>query len=383
MMTSSLQVGEAQALMKRALALASRGRGYVEPNPMVGCVIAKPLPNGRLTILGEGYHQHFGQPHAEVNALADAVAKGHDPEGAVVAVTLEPCSHHGKTPPCAEALIKAGVQTVYIAMPDPFEQVNGQGIAKLREAGIEVHVGLLMDEARELNVGFISRLTRERPWTFAKWAQTLDGKTATATGDSQWISNAESRKLVHQWRSEVDAIIVGVQTAIKDDPSLTARDVEIKRHARRVVIDPQLRLPHHAKLMQDDGPPVMIVALDQPETHRRMETCTYPPHVEVFTLAPNASGQLPLDQLLTHLAHHHQATHVMVEGGARLIGSMIEQSLIDEVRVFTAPRLLGDSQAHLSLVGGQSISLMSESQPWTLQNLQRIEDDVLSIYRKA
>lgn len=205
--------------MRRALDLAARGRGRVEPNPMVGAVLLDRAGQA----VGEGYHQQYGKEHAEVNALADARQRGVDPAGLTMVVTLEPCAHTGKTPPCVEALLQARVGRVVVAMVDPYEEVSGRGIARLREAGLVVEVGVEETAARRLNEAFIKRVTTGLPWVILKWAQTLDGRTATATGHSQWISNEASRAAVHELRAVVDVVAVGVGTAIADDPSLTAR----------------------------------------------------------------------------------------------------------------------------------------------------------------
>lgn len=228
--------------MYQALALAEQGQGWVEPNPMVGCVLVK---DGRE--LGRGYHQQFGGPHAEVNALEDAKKRSEEVCGATVYLTLEPCSHFGKTPPCADALIQAQVARVVVAMVDPDPRVSGRGIERLREAGIEVVVGVCQPQAQQLNEPFTKRVTTGLPWVIVKWASTLDGKVATHTGHSKWISSPASRKLVHDIRARVDAVMVGIGTVLVDDPQLTARGVAVKRVARRVVIDPELRMPPPSK----------------------------------------------------------------------------------------------------------------------------------------
>lgn len=332
--------------MERALALAERGRGRVEPNPMVGAVL---LRDG--DIVAEGYHEKCGEAHAEVNALADAKAKGIDPRGLTMCVTLEPCSHYGKTPPCSKALIDAGIGRVVIAMQDPYHEVAGRGIAMLRDAGIEVEVGVKEAEAQRLNEAFIKRVTTGLPWVIVKWAQTLDGKTATATGHSQWISNEASRERVHQIRGRMDAVMVGVGTAITDDPSLTARPADtsrVLRTARRLVVDRSARLPADAKMLHDNGPPVTVLKGDLRE--------------ELKQLADEG------------------VTNILVEGGATLVGALLQDNLVDQLLVFTAPKLVGDAAA-LPAVQGLACATMDDALPLELVEVERLGDDVLLDYR--
>ncbi|MEQ9460851.1 MAG: bifunctional diaminohydroxyphosphoribosylaminopyrimidine deaminase/5-amino-6-(5-phosphoribosylamino)uracil reductase RibD [Phycisphaeraceae bacterium] len=328
--------------MARALELAARGLGRVEPNPMVGAVIVK---HGRC--IGEGWHRAFGGPHAEVEALNDAKRQGHDPAGSTCYVTLEPCSHVGKQPPCADALIRANVARVVAAMTDPHIKVSGGGFRKLQQANITTATGDGEEQARQLNRAWLKHLGTGLPWVIAKWAQTLDGKVATATGDSQWISNPASRRRVHQLRARVDAIIVGVNTAIADNPQLTARDVPLLRTARRVTIDPNHRLLPHSKLLQDNGPPV--------------ESFPNPQHA------------------LETLGLQHHALNVLVEGGPKLIGSMIDDQLIDELWVFIAPKLLGDHDA-LSAARGKPRQLIKHATSLHLQHTEHLDGDLLLKY---
>ncbi len=328
--------------MARALSLAERGLGFVEPNPMVGAVV---VLEGR--VVGEGWHRRFGGSHAEVEALGDARRRGHDVRGATCYVTLEPCAHVGKTGPCAVALREAGVARVVAAMEDPYVEVSGGGFAILKEAGIAVEVGDGWVAAQRLNRSWLKRLRTGLPWVIAKWAQTVDGKIATRTGDSQWISNEASRERVHELRARVDAVMVGVGTAVADDPSLTARGVEVKRVARRVVVDPKGRLPKTAKLLNDGGPEVVVV--DDPERGLR------------------------------RLVEEHEAANVLVEGGSRLMGSMFEAGLIDEVWVFVGPKMLGDA-AGLSAVTGAERAVMGEAKGLVLEGVEAIGGDVLVRY---
>lgn len=337
-------MNESQA-MQRALERAARARGLAEPNPLVGCVLlgAGKLP-GKLAseVIGEGHHERFGQAHAEVNALADARARGHDPAGATAVVTLEPCSHTGKTGPCADALIAAKVGRVVAAMTDPDPRVSGRGFERLRAAGIAVVVGDAERQARELNAPFIKRLTTGLPFVTLKWAQTLDGATATATGHSQWISGPASRRRVHELRACADVVMVGSGTFLSDQPRLTARDVPVRRVARRVVV-----------------------------SRRGAVSAEQAGDIEVMNE--------PLEKGLRRLASEG-ATHVLVEGGARLNGELLNAGLVDRVLVFVAPSLCGDPAALPSVVSGPCAT-MDQVKRLRLHAVERLGDDVMLDYR--
>jgi diaminohydroxyphosphoribosylaminopyrimidine deaminase/5-amino-6-(5-phosphoribosylamino)uracil reductase len=374
--------------MARALSLARRGQGFVEPNPMVGAVIVR---DG--VIIGEGYHQRYGKAHAEVNALADARGRGHEVAGATMYVTLEPCAHEGKTPPCAKAIIEAKIGRVCCAMIDPFEQVAGRGVAMLRQAGVEVEVGVLEQEARALNRPFLKRLATGRPWVVLKWAQSLDGKIAAAGGDSRWISSAASRRLVHQWRGRMDAVLVGIGTALADDPQLTARDVRPRREALRVVVDPQLRLPVTSQLLRPcddrsgDIHPLLIAASAATLSDQQAKADQFRQRgVKFFpleTLGHSTMGQgraeMDLAPLMAHLAQEHQATNVLVEGGGVLHGSLLRQALADELRVFACPRIVGDERAR-SGIAGMNCQTMEEARAVTFLSSRKSGEDVLLAY---
>ena len=334
--------------MQMALELAARGHGFVEPNPMVGCVIVKDDQ-----LIGVGFHAAFGQSHAEVEALENCASVT---TGATAYVTLEPCCHFGKTPPCCDALITARLARVVVAMVDPFEKVAGRGIEKLREAGIRVDVGVSGEAAMHLNAPFVKRLSEGLPWVIAKWAMTLDGKIATESGDSKWISSAGSRAIVHQIRGRVDAIIVGSGTALADDPLLTARPAG-PRLATRVVIDSQLVIPVSSQLVQSSGMPPTLIASAKGAPQDRVDAlrgagC----QVELFDGATHGERLRQLLQLLSERG----ATNVLVEGGGRLLGELFDRSLVDEVHVFVAPRIIGGSGA-LSPIGGQGVSAIAQS----------------------
>jgi diaminohydroxyphosphoribosylaminopyrimidine deaminase/5-amino-6-(5-phosphoribosylamino)uracil reductase len=350
--------------MRRALELAEHGRGFVEPNPLVGAVIVR---DGR--IVGEGWHQRFGEVHAEVNALAIA---GEAARGATLYVTLEPCCHHGKTPPCTHAVLRAGVRRVVAAMTDPFPQVAGQGAELLRAAGVEVVIGPGEAEARRLNAPYRKLLATGRPYVHAKWAMTLDGKIATRTGDSKWISNEASRRRVHQLRGRMDAIIVGIGTALADDPLLTARPPGPRR-ATRIVLDSRARLPADGQLARTAlHTPVLVVAASG----------TAGPHVEALDALgcqvialPETGGRPSVVALLDELGRRRM-TNVLVEGGSSVLGSFLDAGAVDEVHVFLAPRLAGGAEA-LSPIGGRGVERIAETLTLAEWRVEQLEGDVL------
>ncbi len=327
-------------LMARAIRLAEQGRGHVEPNPMVGCLVVDP----RGEVVGEGWHERFGGPHAEVNALT---AAGERARGGALVVTLEPCCHTGKTGPCTRAIIAAGVKRVVIGVRDPFPQVDGGGIAELERAGIACEIGVAAAEVNRLLAPYQKLVTSGRPWIIAKWAMTLDGKIATRTGSSQWISSPAAREIVHQLRGRVDAVVVGARTAKLDDPLLTARPVG-PRVATRVVIgdiDPESKLATSL----DQAP--LIVATTDLERPERFDSLVERGG-EVLWLPvdrlPDRESQL--DFVLAELGRRRM-TNVLVEGGGRLLGTLFDLDAIDEVHVFVAPKLVGGRDAVSPIAG--------------------------------
>lgn len=355
--------GDDHRWMTRALELALRGQGAVEPNPMVGCVIVR-----QHRLVGEGWHTGFGRPHAEIEALRAAGAAA---SGATVYVTLEPCCHHGKTPPCTDALIRAAVRRVVVGHPDPFPTVAGGGIAELRQAGIQVDVGALEQEALELNAPYLKRVRGGRPWIIAKWAMTLDGKIATRTGHSRWISGPASRARVHRLRGRVDAVLIGRRTAERDDPLLTARPPG-PRLATRIVVDSLARLSPDSQLARTASEAPVLVAVGP---HADAEHCgrLSAAGCHIWTSAAEDPSQRLLD-LLDELGHR-QMTNVLVEGGGRLLGSLFDAGQIDEVHLFLAAKLAGGQDAP-SPVGGWGIDRMSQAR--TLRNpvVEQLEDDL-------
>lgn len=317
--------------MLDALALARLGFGLTEPNPRVGCVIT--APDGR--VLGRGHTQQAGGPHAEVMALRDAAARGESVRGATVYVTLEPCAHHGRTPPCCDALVAAGVGRVVMALEDPFPQVAGLGAARLRAAGIEVVEGPHAEAARELNLGFFSRVQRGRPWVRLKAAVSLDGRTALPNGVSQWITGSAARADGHAWRKRASAVLTGVGTVLDDDPRLDVRLVETTHQPLRVVVDSRLETPPAARLL--DPPGSVLVVAAQPEARR--EAALRERGAEIAFL-PGAGGKVDLPALLADLARRG-VNELHVEAGHKLNGSLVREGLVDEFLVYMAPRLLG------------------------------------------
>jgi diaminohydroxyphosphoribosylaminopyrimidine deaminase/5-amino-6-(5-phosphoribosylamino)uracil reductase len=313
--------------MAQALRLAEKGLYTTTPNPRVGCVIVR---DGK--VVGSGWHERAGEPHAEIHALAQA---GGSAQGATAYVTLEPCSHHGRTPPCAEALIKAGVSRVVVAMVDPNPQVAGEGLAQLQQAGIRTDIGLLEKEAHDLNPGFVSRMICGRPWLRLKIAASLDGKTALNNGVSQWITGADARRDAHRLRARSCAVLTGIGTVLADDPSLNVREVETARQPLRVVVDSGLRMPPTAKMLLGEDVLVVTASGDQVKAERLREA-----GAEVLMLPP-LEGRVDLVRMLDELGKRG-VNEITVEAGRGLNGALVRQGLVDEFVIYFAPLLLGD-----------------------------------------
>ena len=323
--------------MKRALELAKNCSVLTSPNPKVGCVIVK---NGQ--IVGEGFTQPVGGNHAEIEALNDAAGRGESCQGATVYVTLEPCAHFGRTPPCADALIRAGVSQVVVAMEDPNGLVAGKGLEKLRLAGVHVVCGVLAAEAREMNRGFLSRIERGRPWVRMKVAASLDGKTALSNGESQWITSEAAREDGHCWRMRADAVMTGIGTVIKDDPELNVRLPEVVRQPLRIVVDSQLKTPLDARIIQD-GVTWIFSANASPTKIDAMQERG----VRVFS-AINDTGRVDLAEMMKTLAEK-EINEIHVEAGATLNGALIQAGYVDEMLIYLAPCFLGSGKNMLSL----------------------------------
>lgn len=314
--------------MARALRLARLGLYSTTPNPRVACLIVKDD-----AVVGEGYHRRAGGPHAEIHALRAAGAQA---RGATAYVTLEPCSHHGRTPPCAEALIDAGVARVVAAMQDPNPQVAGRGLVRLKAAGIAVDCGLLEGEARELNIGFVSRMTRARPWLRMKMAASLDGKSALNNGVSQWITGAPARHDGHCWRARACAILTGIGTVREDNPQLNVRDVDTSRQPLKVVVDSRLELPLSSRVLDGGGVLVACATEDAPRSAALRER-----GAQILCL-PDREGRVDLAALLAELARRG-VNEVHVEGGFKLNGALLAAGLVDELLLYLAPCLIGDA----------------------------------------
>ena len=359
-----------KAFMQLAIQLASQGEGSVEPNPMVGCVLVR-----NNEVVSSGWHEEFGGPHAEVNALRGIVATG-----ATAYVTLEPCSHFGKTGPCCDALIQAKILRAVVAVEDPNPLVSGKGIERMRSAGIQVDVGELRDVAFQLLAPYLKKAKAKIPWMIAKWAMTFDGKIATASGDSKWISNEDSREVVHQIRSRCDGVMVGIGTALADDPMLNARledDQSPKRIATRIVVDSNARLPLDSKLAQTAKQFPTIVAVGNSADSEKCEQLREL-GCEIF----QSNAKEPNERLMELLRHLGEKgmTNVLVEGGGELLGSLNDIGQIDECHVFVGAKLLGGSNSH-SPVGGNGQDLMGDSSQLKLQSVQRIGDDTYIVAR--
>jgi len=349
--------------MAQAIHLAKRGRYTTDPNPRVGCVLVR---DGR--VIGEGWHVKAGQGHAEVEALKNAP----DAKGATAYVTLEPCSHHGKTPPCCDALINAGVSRVVVAMQDPNPQVSGSGLEKLKAAGIEVSCGLLQEDALALNRGFIKRMTENRPFVRSKLAMSLDGRTAMASGESKWITSAEARADVHRLRAESSAILTGVNTVLADDPALNARvDWEIVQPVR-VVLDAQLRMPVAAQMVKLFGRSLILTCSQDEQKQQVLQQAGF----EVYQL-PGKDGRLDLHAVMDFLSRQ-QINELLVEAGSILNGALLAEGLVDEWVVYMAPCILGDQGRGLFNLPG--LQQMADKKNLKLRDVRQVGQDLKLTY---
>jgi len=320
--------------MQVSLTLAEKGEGFVEPNPMVGCVIVKDSQ-----VIGSGYHEKFGMPHAEINAFADCKRNGNDPAGATMYVTLEPCSHQGKTPPCADAVVKSKVSEVVIATVDATEKVAGKGIERIRQAGITVRTGICEKQARALNPGFYKLAETATPWVILKWAQSEDGYLAykDAAKHGQWISNEASRKDANFHRRSVQAILVGVNTVKEDDPMLTIRP-ESERQPLRVVLDSKLSIPMDSKILDTGIADTLIVTTKNANSEKISEIESKGPNV---LTVKETNGKCDLGELLKELGKMN-IQQLLVEGGAKVLDTFLTENLADAVKIYKAPKKLGD-----------------------------------------
>lgn len=352
--------------MRRALELAERARRAAPPNPAVGCVIVR---EGR--ILGEGWTQAPGANHAEIEAMQDARAQGHELRGATAYVTLEPCSHFGRTPPCANALVEAHLGRVVAAIEDPNPQVAGRGLARLRDAGVEVRCGLLSEEAREANLGFFTRMTRGTPWLRMKIAASLDGKTALANGTSQWITSAEARADGHAWRARAGAILTGIGTVVADDPQMNVRRVDAPRQPLKVLVDSRLEVSPAARLFLE-GAVLVACAVDDPARRAALQARG----AEVICL-PDAAGKVDLAALMRELGRR-QVNELHAEAGFKLNGSLLRAGVVDELLVYLAPMLIGEAtgMAHLP-----ALSALTQAQRLRFHSVTPVGPDVRILAR--
>ncbi|MDP9139984.1 MAG: bifunctional diaminohydroxyphosphoribosylaminopyrimidine deaminase/5-amino-6-(5-phosphoribosylamino)uracil reductase RibD [Pseudomonadota bacterium] len=357
-----ISVEQASSWMARALQLAALGSATTHPNPRVGCVIVQGD-----RIVGSGWHQRAGEAHAEVHALRVA---GDRARSATMFVSLEPCSHHGRTPPCADAVIAAGISEIWIAMLDPNPLVAGRGVERLRAAGIQVHVGLMEAQACELNRSYIARMVRRRPLVTLKLAASLDGRTAMASGESQWITGAAARADVHRLRAEAGAVLTGIGTVLADDPALTAREpVAATRQPDRIVLDTNARAPQNAEVWADGA-------------RRYWLTCAtpvaVPAGVTAAQVAAGADGRLDLAAALAALAKH-EVNEVLVECGPTLAGALLQAGLVDELLAYVAPSLLGHDARPLAALPG--LERLSQKLEFEWRDVRRVGNDLRLLLR--
>jgi diaminohydroxyphosphoribosylaminopyrimidine deaminase / 5-amino-6-(5-phosphoribosylamino)uracil reductase len=356
--------------LRRALELAEAGRGRVSPNPMVGAVLVR---DGE--VIGEGFHALYGELHAERAAIEDARSRGEDPAGSTIYITLEPCAHTGRQPPCTDAILEAGISRVVYASEDPTEKASGRGPGMLRDGGLEVELagGPEAAAARLLNQPFRKRARTGRPLVTYKAAMSLDGRVASPTGDSRWISSTESRELVHRWRSECDAVAVGIGTALADDPLLTARLDQKSEQPARVVFDSHARLPIHSALVNsiDEAPLIVICAPEAPSAQRdALERAG----AEVI-VAPGRTPDARLEAALDELGRR-QIQDLLVEGGPTLAGALFDAGEIDQLRLFIAPVLVGAAEAR-AVLEGQGVARIAEGMHPLATSFEQIGEDML------
>lgn len=351
--------------MRRALELAERGLGRTSPNPAVGSVVVR-----EGVIVGEGYHRRAGEPHAERIALGNA---GEAARGADIYVTLEPCCHHGRTPPCTDAIIAAGIERVIYAMEDPDPRCAGGGEAALRAAGIEVEGGLLREDARNLLAGYIRHRLTGRPLVTVKLAMSLDGRIATRTGDSQWISGEQSRRIVHDMRNRCDAVMVGVATVLADDPALTTRNIPDGRDALRVIVDSRARTPAEAQVVREEGDAGCLIACTKSALPDRVRVLR-DAGAEVLML-PERAGHVDLAALMDALGERG-ALSVLIEGGGELVAGALEVGVVDRMMLFYAPVIIGGREA-VPGVGGRGAAEVADALRLHDVTTRRVGDDLL------
>lgn len=367
-----------RAWMQRALMLAEKGLYSTKPNPAVGCVMVK---NGAR--VGEGWHRKAGEPHAERIALAEA---GNDAQGATAYVTLEPCSHYGRTPPCADGLIEAGVKRVVVAMLDPNPLVAGQGVERIRQAGIEVETGLFEEQARALNPGFIHMMEKQLPFVRVKMASSLDGRTAMANGESQWITGEAARLEVHKLRARSGAIVTGIGTVLADDPSLTVRlpadvleELNLQAdecHPLRVVLDPNLSIPLEAKMLTLPGRTIVMTSKETAEREPEMVEDLIERGIELVAVASD-EDRLDIESVLHYLAEEEEIREVLVESGAIVAGAFMQSGLVNELHSFMAPVLMGDQAKPMFVLPG--LESMQDKLQYQIKSVAHFGEDICLI----
>ncbi len=346
--------------MRRAIELALKGKGRTWPNPMVGCVIVK---NNK--IIAEGWHKQCGADHAEIVALKKVGAKA---LGAIMYVTLEPCSHFGRTPPCVDKIIESRIKEIVIGMKDPNPLVNGKSILQLKRAGIKTKVGVLEGELTRINEVFIKYITKKMPFVVAKCAQTLDGKIATAMGESQWITSAKTRELAHQTRDEFDAICVGIKTVLKDNPGLNGVR---KTNLKKIILDSSLQIPFNAKLFRGVRPCDCFIATTAKAPLEKIKI--FQKRGVNILICPQREGHIHLEWLFKELAKREMAS-ILIEGGAHVIGCALKENLVDKMHIYVAPKIIGGQRALSCVVGINTLKLDKAIQLKDL-NAQRIGED--------
>ncbi len=364
--------------MRRAIALAKKGSGRVNPNPLVGAVIVR---DGQ--ILGEGYHERYGQFHAERNAIAHAKAAGHDLKGSTIYVTLEPCCHHGKQPPCTEAILEEGILEVIVGSDDPNPVVSGKGYKILREAGIEVETHFLKEECDGINDVFFHYIRTKRPFVAMKYAMTMDGKIACHTGDSKWVTGEEARGHVQILRNHYMGIMAGIGTVLADDPTLNCRmEGPEKRDPVRIIVDSRLRIPMDSKLVKTAGQqPLILAALaDQVQAYPSKQAALEKAGVKVLAL-PEKNGRVDLQELMRILGEEEKIDGILLEGGGTLNESMLQEGLVGKVYCYVAPKIFGGEQAKTP-VEGCGKDLAADAWLFRRTGMQELGDDLLIEYKK-
>jgi diaminohydroxyphosphoribosylaminopyrimidine deaminase/5-amino-6-(5-phosphoribosylamino)uracil reductase len=359
---------EDEKYMRMALGLARKGRGKTSPNPMVGAVVVR----GKA-VVGKGYHHRAGAPHAEVLALRQA---GEKARGATLYLNLEPCDHFGKTPPCTRTILQAGIRRVVVGMKDPNPRVSGRGFKRLRRAGVQVEVGLLEGECRELNAPFCKCITTRKPFVTLKAAVSLDGKVATRSGDSRWISSEESRAYVHRLRSAADGVMVGIGTVLQDDPLLNVRLAgnRVIRHPLRVIVDSRLRLPLRSRIAQTASFYRTLVATTQAAPSSRVHRLNSA-NLEILVVKSGKSGKVCLGALMAELGRRGILS-ILLEGGPTLNAGALEERVVDRVLLFVAPKIIGGKEAP-GMIGGKGVSRAKEALGMEVLRVRRIGTDVM------